>query len=49
MYEHETSSNGLNAALSMTKFFSDIKLAAKQNPYKTAILFINNFEDSITF
>jgi ATP-dependent Zn protease len=47
MYEHETSSNGLNAALSMTKFFSDIKLAAKQNPYKTAILFINNFEDFV--
>lgn len=29
----------------MTKIFNDIKLAAKQNPYKTAILYINNFDE----
>ena len=29
----------------MTKYFNDIKLAARQNPYKTAIIYINNFDE----
>ena len=29
----------------MSKIFNDVKLAAKQNPYKTAIIYINNFEE----
>lgn len=31
--------------LEMNKIFTEIKKAAEQNEYKTAILFVNNFED----
>ena len=45
-YEDDASSK-ITPAMSMAKIFSDVKLAAKQNPYKTAIIYINNFEDLV--
>ncbi len=37
----------ISPATNMTKLFNDIKLAAKQNLYKTAIVYVNNFEDFV--
>jgi len=45
--DSENISFRVNSAQNMSKIFADIKLAAKQNPYKTAILFIENFEDLV--
>ncbi|MBQ7764692.1 AAA family ATPase [bacterium] len=42
---YEASEARITPAAQMGKMFSDIKKAAKQNQYKTAILYINNFDE----